>query len=67
MDTGPRFRKLTVIADFTWSVGWLGDDAAFVALALNSETLRIPSSCVVPIGMASLGWFVLIPSLVVWD
>jgi hypothetical protein len=63
MKMGPRFRKLAVIAHLSSSVGWLGAVVAFLALAISSQTTADPEVMhAAYLGMASVGWFVLIPA-----
>ena len=58
----PRLRKLGVTAHVTFSVGWLGADACFLALAIIGLTSQDPqvvrASYLV---MELIGWFVIVP------
>jgi hypothetical protein len=58
----PRLRKLGVTAHVTFSVGWLGADAAFLALAivgLVSEDARMVRAAY--LAMEVIGLFIIIP------
>ena len=59
---GPRLRKVALIAHVTFSVGWLGSVAAFLALAiagLNSRDAQIVRATY--LAMELVGWFVIVP------
>lgn len=59
----PFFRKLGLTAHITFSVGWFGAVAAFLALAiagLTSENPQIVVSCY--LSMDLIAWFVIIPA-----
>jgi hypothetical protein len=58
----PRLRKLGVTAHVTFSVGWLGADAGFLALAivgLISQDAQMARA--VYLAMELIGWFVIVP------
>jgi hypothetical protein len=58
----PRLRKLAVTAHVTFSVGWLGADAGFLALAiagLISQDAQMVRA--VYLAMDLIGWFVIVP------
>jgi len=58
----PRLRKLGVTAHVTFSVGWLGADAGFLALAiagLISQDAQMVRA--VYLAMDLIGWFVIVP------
>ncbi len=59
----PRLRKLGVTAHVACSVGWLGADAGFLALAivglLSPEIQMVRSAY---LAMDLIGWFVIVPS-----
>ena len=58
----PGLRKLTLTAHITASVGWIGADAAFLALAvagLNSQDAQMVRAAYQAIGL--IGWFVIVP------
>jgi len=61
MVLSPFFRKLGLIAHITFSVGWFGAVAAFLALAiagLTSENAQVVASCY--ISMEFVTWFVIV-------
>jgi hypothetical protein len=58
----PRLRKLGVTAHVTFSVGWLGADAGFLALAiagLISQDAQMVRAAY--LAMDVIGWFVIVP------
>jgi hypothetical protein len=58
----PRLRKVTLTAHVTSAVGWLGADAAFLALAivgLTSEDAQTGRGAY--LAMGSIAWFVILP------
>ena len=58
----PRVRKLALTAHIIASVGWIGADAAFLALAiagLNSRDVQATSATYVAMGL--IAWRVIIP------
>ena len=58
----PGLRKVALIAHVTFSVGWLGSVAAFLALAiagLNSRDAQIVRAAY--LAMEVVGWFVIVP------
>lgn len=58
----PGLRKLTLTAHVTFSVGWLGAVAAYLAPAivgLTSSDIEVVRAC--HIAMAVMGWFVIVP------
>lgn len=58
----PRLRKLALTAHVTFSVGWLGAVAAYLAPAivgLTSSDVEVVRACHVV--MAVMGWFVIVP------
>jgi hypothetical protein len=58
----PRLRKLTLTAHVTFSVGWLGAVAAYLAPAvvgLTSKDVETVRAC--HIVMALMGWYVIVP------
>ena len=62
MTLTPRFRKLELTAHITASVGWIGADAAFLALAvagLNSPNDQIVRAAYLSMGL--IAWFVIVP------
>lgn len=63
MVLSPFFRKLGLTAHITFSVGWFGAVAAFLALAiagLTSENAQVVASCY--ISMELVTWFVIVPA-----
>jgi hypothetical protein len=62
MMMNPRLRKFVLTAHVTFSVGWLGAVAAFLALAIagvssrNDQTTRAAY-----LAMDLIGWFVIVP------
>src|SRR5918995_4821896 len=58
----PRLRKATLTAHVTSAVGWLGADAAFLALAIvgltSHDAQRVRGSY---LAMGSIAWFVILP------
>jgi len=62
MTPGPGFRKLALTAHLTSSVGWLGSDAAFLALAIAgvaSQDGQVVRAAYV--AMQLITWFVIVP------
>lgn len=62
MTLTPWFRKLALTAHVTFSVGWLGAVAGFLALAvagLNSQDAQVVRAAYVSMGL--MGWFVIVP------
>jgi hypothetical protein len=58
----PALRRLTLTAHVTFSVGWLGAVAAYLAPAivgLTSSDIEVIRGC--HIAMAVMGWFVIVP------
>lgn len=58
----PRFRKLALTGHVTFSVGWLGAVATFLALAiagLTSHDAKMVRAAY--LAMALTGWFVIVP------
>ena len=58
----PRLRKLVLTAHVTFSVGWLGGVAAFLALAISglvTEDPRMVSADYLAMGL--IGWYVIVP------
>ena len=58
----PRLRKFGVTAHITFSVGWLGADAAFLVLAivgLTSQDVQMMRAAY--LAMDLIGWFVIVP------
>jgi hypothetical protein len=58
----PRTRKASVTAHVAFSVGWMGADAAFLALAivgLTSQDLQHVRAAY--LSMDLIGWFVIVP------
>lgn len=58
----PRFRKVVLTAHVTFSVGWLGAVATFLALAvagLSSQDAQMVRAAY--LAMALTGWFVIVP------
>jgi hypothetical protein len=62
MTLTPRLRKLALIAHITCSVGWLGADAGFLALAvagLTSQDAQLVRGAYLAMGLTA--WFVIVP------
>jgi K+-sensing histidine kinase KdpD len=62
MTMTPRLRKLTLTAHITVSVGWIGADAAFLALAvagLSSHDPQVARGAYPAMGI--IAWFVIVP------
>ncbi len=58
----PRLRKLALTAHITASVGWIGADAAFLALAiagLTSQNVQTVRGAY--LAMQLIAWFVIVP------
>ena len=58
----PRVRKLVLTAHVTFSVGWLGAVAAYLAPAivgLTSQDIEVVRSCHFAMGL--IGWFIIVP------
>src|SRR5262245_7131050 len=58
----PGLRKFALIAHITCSVGWLGADAAFLALAvagLTSQDAQLVRAAYLAMGL--IAWFVIVP------
>ncbi|MBA3453651.1 MAG: hypothetical protein H0T42_11215 [Deltaproteobacteria bacterium] len=58
----PRLRKLALTAHVTFSVGWLGAVAAYLAPAivgLASQDIDTVRSCHLAMGL--IGWFIIVP------
>jgi hypothetical protein len=58
----PTFRKLVLTAHVTFSVGWLGAVAAYLAPAivgLSSQDLEVVRGCYLVMGL--MGWFIIVP------
>ncbi|MBJ6111227.1 hypothetical protein JAO73_19555 [Hymenobacter sp. BT523] len=63
MTFGPAFRKLMLTAHITFSVGWLGAVAVFLALAVTGLTSHeAPLVRAAYLAMGLSGWLVLVPS-----
>ncbi|GAA4388624.1 hypothetical protein [Hymenobacter koreensis] len=63
MTFSPPLRKFVLTAHITFSVGWLGAVAAFLALAiagLTSEDPQLVRAAYLAMGLS--GWFVIVPS-----
>jgi hypothetical protein len=63
MQLAPPVRKLMLTAHITFSVGWLGSVAVFLALAitgLTSHDAPLVRAAYRAIGLS--GWFVVVPS-----
>jgi hypothetical protein len=62
MTMTPRVRKFALTAHVTFSVGWLGAVAAFLALAIVALRSRGPDTVrVTYIAMELTGWYVIVP------
>jgi len=62
MTMTPGLRKLALIAHITCSVGWLGADAGFLALALiglTSQDVQLVRGTYLAMGV--IAWFVIVP------
>ncbi len=62
MTMTPRFRKFVLTAHITFSVGWLGAVAGFLALViagLTSQDAQMVSAAYLAMGL--IGWFVIVP------
>ena len=62
MTMPPRLRKLTLTAHITASVGWLGADIGFLALAvagLTSQDAQMVRAAYLAMGLTA--WFVIVP------
>lgn len=63
MTMTPFFRKLNLTAHISFSVGWFGAVAGFLALAIagliSENTLMVRSSY---LGMELIGWLVIVPA-----
>ena len=58
----PVLRKVALIAHVTFSVGWLGSVAAFLALAIAGLTGEDPQTVrAAYLAMEVIGWFVIVP------
>jgi hypothetical protein len=58
----PRVRKLFLTEHVTFSVGWLGAVAAFLALAIAGVTTADPQRVrAAYLAMELVGWFVIVP------
>ena len=58
----PGLRKVALIAHVTFSVGWLGSVAAFLALAIAGLTSSDPQIVrAAYLAMEVIGWFVIVP------
>ena len=58
----PALRKVALIAHVTFSVGWLGSVAAFLALAIAGLTSGDPHVVrAAYLAMEVVGWFVIVP------
>ncbi|WP_211339627.1 hypothetical protein [Hymenobacter perfusus] len=63
MTLAPPFRKLMLTAHITFSVGWLGAVAVFLALAVTGLTSHDPPLVrAAYLAMGLSGWFVIVPS-----
>ncbi len=63
MTITPFFRKLGLTAHITFSVGWLGAVAGFLALAIAGLTSQDPQMIrSAYITMELIAWFVIVPS-----
>ena len=58
----PRLRKFALLAHVTFSVGWLGSVAGYLALAMTGLTSRddSPARCAY-LSMELIGWTVIVP------
>ncbi len=62
MTMPPRLRKFTLTAHITASVGWIGADAAFLALAVTGLTSQDPQMVrAAYLAMGLTAWFVIVP------
>lgn len=63
MTITPFFRKLNLTAHITFSVGWFGAVAGFLALAItgliSQNSLMARSSY---LGMELIGWLIIVPA-----
>ncbi len=62
MTLTPGLRKVALTAHITFSVGWIGADAAFLALAiagLTSHDVQMMRGAYVAMGV--IAWFVIVP------
>ena len=58
----PSLRKVALITHVTFSVGWLGSVAAFLALAIAGLTSADPQTVrAAYLSMEVIGWFVIVP------
>lgn len=58
----PRLRKFALTAHLTFSVGWIGGVAAYLALVVAAWTSRDAQTVRASwIGMELIGWYVLVP------
>jgi hypothetical protein len=58
----PGLRKVALVAHVTFSVGWLGSVAAFLALAVGGLTSGDPQRVrAAYLAMEVIGWFVIVP------
>ena len=58
----PGLRKVALITHVTFSVGWLGSVAAFLALAIAGLTSADPQIVrAAYVAMEVIGWFVIVP------
>jgi hypothetical protein len=62
MTMTPGFRKFTLTAHVTSTVGWLGAVAAFLALAVASLTSQAPQTVqAADVAMGLIAWYVILP------
>ena len=58
----PRLRKWTLTAHITFSVGWAGAVAGFLALSIAGVTSQDPEVVrAAYVGMNLIGWFIIVP------
>ncbi len=63
MTMTPRLRKLVLTTHVTFSVGWLGAVAAYLALAIAGLTSRDPQLArAAYLALEMIGWCVIVPS-----
>ncbi|MFN2603403.1 MAG: hypothetical protein ABR582_11680 [Gemmatimonadaceae bacterium] len=62
MSLSPVARKLALVTHITASVGWVGADAAFLALAIRGlSTTDVQTARASYMAMATIAWAVIIP------
>ena len=58
----PRLRKWALTAHITFSVGWVGAVAGFLALSIAGVTSQNPEVVrAAYVGMNLIGWFIVVP------